>query len=300
MVPAAIAAVVDTKKKTMAPPEPPMVVRYLGNQQEKYAGKLAVAIYGIDLMSGKQMKWWVPPADAKAKTYAPKPEIMDIVDTLKEGSYVKMEMHSQYNENWVNNIAFYKMVDGEEIPGNFVFYETYEKKDDGPHVQIVTLQKFGQAVDVILPMKADKSGPVVDPDMLATVNAIKKGDVVSADVINGNPPVLKFIDPYKPPVQAKIGKVVEAEVADNMKGPAIQLDEDGTAVTLPILGHVAGKKWMVDQMLLSRVKSIRAGTLVLVTTHGQEGKTFLREITLAPPQPAAESTGKTGTGKFDK
>jgi hypothetical protein len=302
-VPAAItsAAVVKPQEKEKPKDPPPMVIRYEGSQQQKYSGKQVLVVYGVNLLSGKEMQWLVPAADDKAKQYTPKPEIMDVVDQLKAGSYAKVEMHSSYNENWLNRIEFYKMASGEELPGNFVFYETYERKDDDPHAQVVTLQKFGQAVDVVLPMKTDKGQSVIDPDMLTAVNAMKKGDVVSVDVINGPTPVLKSIDPYKPPVNAKIGKVVEAEVADGIKGPAVQLDEDGTAVTLPLKGQASGKKWVVaDPVLLNRVKNMKPGTAVLVTTHDQDGKTYLRDIKVAPAQPAATSGTGATPSKFNK
>ncbi len=245
------------------------------------------------------MQWLVPAADSKARQYTPKPEVMDIVDQLKAGDYAKLEAHSENNENWLNRIDFYKMAKGEELPGNFVFYEAYP--DNDTHVEKVTLQKFGQAADVVLPMKTDKGQSVPDPDLLATVNALKKGEVVSVEVVNDNPPVIKSIDLYKAPVQARIGKVVEAEVADNIKGPAVQLDEDGTTVTLPLKGQVSGKKWVVaDPVLLTRVKNMKSGTAVLVSTHDQNGKTYIRDIKLAPAQPAAaRGTGATPT-KFHK
>ena len=294
-----LSAVVKPKPKPATPPVPPMVIRYEGKQEEKYSGKKVLMVYGVDLSAGKEMKWIVPPADMKAKTYTPDPKIMDYLDQLKEGDYAKIKMHSKYNDNWLEGIDFYKMTPGEELPGNFVFYETYEKKESDPHVQIVTLQKFGQAYDLVLPMKTDGKESVIDPGMLATVNAIKKGDVVSADAVGGDLPVLKYIDPYVPPAHAKISKVVESDVTDTLKGPAVEVDEDGKSVTLLIMGQVSGKKWVADQMLLSRVKSFKPGTLVLVTTHSDSGKTFLRDIQMAASQPTAAS-GTPTPSKFDK
>jgi hypothetical protein len=302
-LPAALAwgAVVKPTPKPAAAPVPPTVIKYEGNQRQKYSGKEAVVVYGINLLTGKEMQLTVPASDAKAKTYTPDPKIMDTVDQLKPGGYVKIEYHTDYNTNWLNRVEFYKMADGEELPGNFVFYESYENKDKEPHTQVVTLQKYGQAVDVVLPMKSEKGQSVIDADMLTAVNNMKKGEVVSVEVINGNPPVIKSIDPYKAPVQAKMGKVVESDVAEGMKGPAVELDEDGKSVTLPLKGEVSGKKWVVaDQVLLNRVKKMKLGTAVLVTTHDQDGKTFVRDITVAPVQPAAASGTGSTPSKFNK
>jgi len=300
IVPAAMtaAAVVKPKEKPAAPAVPPAVIRYEGNQHQKYSGKDAVVVYGVNLLTGKEMQWVVPAVDSKAKQYTPKPEIMDIVDQLKPGDYAKVEEHTEYNQTWLNRIDFYKMAAGEELPGNFVFYEAYP--DNDTHVEKITLQKFGQAADVVLPMKTEKGESAPDPAMLATVNAFKKGDVVSVEVMNGDPPVVKSIDAYKPPVQAKIGKVVEADVAEGIKGPAVELDEGGTAVTLPLKGQVSGKKWVADPVLLNRVKNMKLGTVVLVTTHDQDGKTYLRDIKVAPAQPAAASGSGATPSKFNK
>lgn len=294
------AAVVKPPEKKPPPPPLPLIIRYEGKQEERYSNKEEVVIYGVDLLSGKEMKWIVPPADDKAKNYVPKPEVMDIVDQLKAGDYAKVDAKSMYNNNWVNGIDFYKMTPGEELPGNLLFYETYEDKEKDPHVQVVQLRKFGLIVDTILPMKTVNKDSVIDPGMLATVSAMTKGQVVTVEVQNGEPPVLTAIDPYKAPVAAKIGKVVEADVAEGLKGPAITLDEDGTSVTLPIRGEIVGKKWVANPIMLNRLKNTKPGTAVLVSTHDQDGKTFLRDFKLVPKEPAAESGKATTPSKFDK
>ena len=194
---------------------------------------------------------------------------------------------------------------GEELPGNFIFYESYSKNETTPPVQWVVLQKFGQTVDAVVPMKPnDKKQMEADPAVLAAVNGYKKGDVVSVEVGPGNPPVIRSIDLYKAPQEAKLGKVVEAEVAGGQKGPAVELDQNGATLTLPIRGKVVNKKWAPDAQLLSRAKSLKAGTAVVFNTHDEEGKTYLKDLKSAPAQPTTPaspaSPAKGGTKRFDK
>ena len=77
--------------------------------------------------------------------------------------------------------------------------------------------------------------------------------------------------------------MVETEVAGDQKGPAVELDQNGKTLTLPIKGKLTNKKWQPDGQLLSRAKSLKAGTAVLFSTHTEDGKTYSGVVTLEGP-----------------
>lgn len=141
-----------------------------------------------------------------------------------------------------------------------------------------------------------------DPAILEFVNALKVDDVVEVDAVDSQPmPVIRHIDRFKEPTEAKIGKVVEADVADGVKGPAVTFDAGGNSVVLPVIGSMVGKKWVADNRVINRAKGLKAGTAVLYKTHEEGGKTFVKEITIAPPPTPEPKTAaaepKMATGK---
>ena len=88
-----------------------------------------------------------------------------------------------------------------------------------------------------------------------------------------------------------MGKMTEAEVANGLKGPAVEIEQDGKPVTLLIPGKMAGQKWVPDMKVAGMAKGTRTGTAVLVKTRESDGKTFLKEMKPAPKTPVA-SKGK--------
>jgi hypothetical protein len=140
---------------------------------------------------------------------------------------------------------------------------------------------------------------VTDPDLLAAVGTFKKGDIVEAEIKAGNPPVVQSLDRYKPAVEAKMSKMTEADVAEGVKGPAVELDQNGKPLTLLIPGKMAGQKWVPDAKLAGQAKNTRPGTAVLVKTRDADGKTFLKEIKPAPKTPVAAKDSK-GSKEMEK
>jgi hypothetical protein len=98
---------------------------------------------------------------------------------------------------------------------------------------------------------------------------------------------VQSIDPYKPAQEAKMGKMTEAEVAEGVKGPAVELDEGGKPVTLLIPGKMAGQKWVPDLKLAGLAKGFKPGTAVVVKSREAGGKMYLKEIKAAPKAPVA-------------
>lgn len=278
-----LSAKVVTNEPKPEPPKAPLIVKYLGSEQTRYNGHPYLVVGGQDMLTNQQIRFIVPNNDTKSYKYDPKTSVVEALDQLKPGDLAKVDAKTDQGMTWLDGIEKYKNKPGEEVAGNFVFYETYEDKDNEPHKQVVNLQKFGQTVDVMLPMKAnDKKEMEIDSTLLAEVNKFSKGDVVAAEVTSSNPPVLRSIELYKAPQEAKLGKVVEAEVATDQKGPAVELDQDGKTVTLPIRGKLQGKKWVADPMILAHAKAMKPGMTVLFSTHEEDGKTYLKDLKPAP------------------
>jgi hypothetical protein len=209
---------------------------------------------------------------------------------LKPGDFALIETKTEdYNKTWLSKFEAYKPTEGEEQPNNFIFKDSYPQKEGDKEVQVVALYKFGNFIDAVLPTRKDESSKqmVTDPDMLATVGKFKKGDIVEAEIRSGKPPVIQSIDVYKPAQEAKVNKMTEADVAENVKGPAVELDQGGKTVTLLIPGKMAGQKWVPDLKLAGAAKAFKPGTAVLVKSREAGGKMYLKEIKPAPKTPVA-------------
>ena len=109
---------------------------------------------------------------------------------------------------------------------------------------------------------------------------------MEAEIKPGNPPTILSIDTFKAAEEAKMGKMTEADVAEGVKGPAVELDQGGKTMTVLIPGRLIGQKWAPDMRMAGLAKQIKAGTSVMFRTRESGGKNFLKEI-----QPAAKAPG---------
>jgi hypothetical protein len=281
------AAASAQKKKEEQLPSPPVVIKYLGSQKIRHQGKEVLMVSGQTAMGGKQVTLPIPNRD-KDK-YSPEERMEEATKQLKPGDYALTETKTNEYKVWLSKFEAYKLTAGEDQPNAFVFQDSYPQKNGDKEVQIVALYKFGNYVDTILPSRRDETSKqmVTDPDMLATIGTLKKGDIVEAEIRSGNPPVVQSLDRYKPAIEAKMAKMTEADVQEGVKGPAVELDQGGKSLTVLIPGKMAGQKWVPDAKLAGQVKGTRPGTAVLVKTRDLGGKTFLKEIKPAPKAPVA-------------
>jgi hypothetical protein len=241
------------------------------------------------------MQMAVPNTDSQSNKYEPRNEIATVINAAKPGDYVKLELERKDQQVWIKRATDFKVTAGEEQPGTFVFDESYTKGDKGQEQLAVRMSKFGKFVEVVVAQKRnDAKQMVTDEALAAKVNAYKKGDVIEAEVQGGSTPTLTAVDKYKAPEEAKFQKLVDIEV-DGQKYPAVELDQDGKPVSLPLVGKTVNKKLTPDPRLASAARGLRAGTAVLFKTTEDGGKTYLKDIHPAPRQPAKADV-KTGTG----
>lgn len=291
---AAIYGTNAAQPKKPAEPEPPFVIRLVSAQRARYQGYDVLTVNGVGAMDGKQVQMGVQNTDMNSNKYDPKADVAGVVNGAKPGDYVRVEVDRKDRQVWIKKAAAYKVSPGEEQPGTFVFDESYTKGDRGSQLA-VRMSKFGTFVEAIVAQKRnDAKQLVTDESLAAKVNAYKKGDVIEAEVQGGTPPTLAAVDLYKAPEEARFQKLVDIEV-DGQKYPAVELDQDGKPVSLPLTGKVVSKKLTADPKLASAARALRAGTVVLFKTTEDGGKTYLKEIHAAPKQPA-KADAKTGSG----
>ena len=285
--------------KKAAEPEPPTVIRLVSAKRERYQGYDALVVDGVTALDGKQMRMAVPNTDMQASKYDPRSDIATVVNGAKPGDYVQVEVEKKDQQVWIRRATAFKVSPGEEQPNTYVFDESYTKGEKGQQQLAVRMSKFAKFVEVVVVQKRnDAKQMATDEALAAKVNAFKKGDVIEAEVQGGATPVLTGVDLYKAPEEAKFQKLVDVEV-DGQKYPAVELDQDGKSVSLPLTGKVAGKKLTPDPRVASAARALRAGTVVLFKTTEDGGKTYLKEIHAAPRQPAKTDARTGSVGKPD-
>ena len=289
-VPSASAAYGNKAQANQPPaPLPPMVIRFAEGKRARYFGHDVLVVSGVGAMDGNPVQIAVPNVDARSGKFEPQPRVMDEIKALKPGDYVRVETTVKDKQVWMRKVEPYKVTPGEEQPGTFVFNESYTQAVGGQDHLYVRLTKFANIVDCVIPMKRNESKQSVpDPAVSEQLGKFKKGDVVEAEVQPGRPfATLRGIEAYAAPVPAKMGKVVETEI-DGQKYPAVELDEGGKSLSLPVNGRLSGKKRVPDARLLSSAKALKPGAEVLIRTREDGGKTWLKEIRPAPRQPTAK------------
>ena len=283
------AAAAQKKSQEEAPPAPPVVIKYLGSQKTRQMGKEVLMVSGVTAIGGRQVTLAIRNKD-KDK-YSPDERMDEAVKGAKPGDYLLTETKMEDYKLWLTRLEPYKAKEGEEQPNNFIFDDTYPTKDKSgeKEVQTVALKKFGNHIEAVLAMKRDEASKqmVTDPDLLATVGKFKKGDIVEAEIRTGKPPVIQTIDPYKPAQEAKMVKMAEGDVAEGVKGPAVELDQGGKPVTVLIPGRLVGQKWAPDMKMAGLAKNIKPGTSVMFRTRESDGKNFLKDIQPAAKAPSA-------------
>ena len=190
---------------------PPMVIQVSEAKRARFFGNDVLVVSGVEPIAGKQMQMAIPndTENNKNNAYKPKAEPAGVAQSAKPGDYLMVESERKDQQIWIKKLTVYKVAKDEELPGVFVFRESFTKRDNGVDLQVVTLVKFGQFVDAMVPMKKNED-KTTSPDqaMTAAANSFKKDDVVDAEVAPGTPyAMLVSIDAHSAP---ELGQVREA------------------------------------------------------------------------------------------
>lgn len=264
-------------------------LRFVQSKEVTLSGKQQTAVMLTQLNGSGQIIAIVQPDDPR------KPEAKNLDATaaaLKKGDVVSVGfgMMGSYKE-----ITYLKHIDvnpAEENPHGFVYEEFYNAQGSG--APIVRLQKYGESIEVTLPMVKDDKGKMdYDPQMVDQVQKYKKGEPVYVQLIRGSrEPVATLMIPYKDPQNGKVVKESD-QVVDGGKTPAVDIDVDGKTVTALVPGKMNGKHFVPDPVLARDARNFKPGTEVTFLTREDNGKTYLVEYTKTPKTSAAK-TGAAG------
>lgn len=277
--------------------QPPQVqvLRYLGSGKAGTPHGPRVLLSGVAVVNGRTVQLPLQVANDAKPQDGPKKELQSSVEGLKRGDYIEVTLETDKNGTIsVTKIEPYTLKPGEDSPNGFVFHETYDKTEGSKTNHMVKLSKFGQEVLAIIPTHKDDTGALVpDADVTAAAGKLKDGDVAWAQLAPGRMPLVTGLGPWSDPQTGKLVKV-ETQEEDGQKHDVVQIDKDGTPVTLLVPGSLEGKKWVSDYKVLSAVKRLRPGSQVqYMAFENSGGKLVLHEIEAAKPQ--AKTASGTGT-----
>lgn len=267
---------------------PSAVARVIASQTTKYQGKDVVGLNLQPVTGGRPFQAYVE-YDAKAPPGGMGRDAMN----LKKGDIVKVELDNGRPLPAVKYLRAYSLRPGEEMPNNFVYENSFEKEDGNQKYLAVVLSKFDEMVTVAVPQKKEKEGGTVrDPEMVAFVDTLKKGDVVEAEVkTGGRVPVLSSLDLYKAPETGKFLKLAEEEV-NGQKGMAVEVEREGKPVKLLVSGKMQGTKWVNDPKVMAAARKLKADALVQFTVREEGERLWLKNIQAAPRVAPASSSDK--------
>lgn len=272
-----------------------VVVRFQSAQRQRVMGQDLMVVAGIDALTGRPWQFAVeneqPQDRSKVAKYDPRPAVADAVKAARPGDYLRVEPRVWKDAKipWADRAVAYAPADHEEEPNVYVFDGAYKETVGGTDGFKVELTKFARPIDAYVQMvPGDGKTTVPDPAIVRAAEAAKRKDPVEATLVQkGGVLVVTSLDPYQPPRQAKFTKVAEADVG-GQKGQAVELDEGGKALTLPLPGKVVNKKWVTDPAALADARKLKAGAAVVFRTRDVDGTAFVRQIAAAPKEPAKE------------
>jgi hypothetical protein len=309
-----------TNNNAAAQKEPPhydpVVIKFESAKRQRLAGNDVMVISGAEALSGKQRQFGVSNREAQDKKgpmkYDPKPEVSSVVEKMKPGEYLKVEIKAdKYGQIlWADKVSVYEPQEHEQEPNVYLWDGGYKDTVSGTDVFKIELVKMGQRFVTYVQMVASGEkgkGNVPDPAIVAIAEGIEKNKTTTKAKKGSNPPkeiveatvtgpekamFVTSLDAYQAPRQATFTKVADAEV-EGQKGQAVEIDEGGKTITAMIPGKLVNKRWVNDVNLLADAKKLKPGTAVLFKTREVEGKTYLRAIAAAPKEPAKPAAGKT-------
>jgi len=264
------------------------VVKYVGHKEKvQYQGKL-VMVLAVEPLSGssRPMELIVKNHDMNKRDYNPVVNT-DNLNALQKGDAIKIELDDSKPKPFVTYLRKYDLKPGEENPKTYVFEITMEKGEGRQTYNAVVLSKFDQMTTCAIPQKKGKEGqPEPDPEMMAMVSKLNRGDLVEAEIREARPvPMLVHIDRFAPPHTGKFLKLAEEEV-DGQKTSAVEIEREGKTVKALVPGKLQSKKWVPDAKVLAAARKLKPDAEVVYRAREDGDKLWLKEIEPAPKQQA--------------
>jgi len=302
----------NAAKPNEPPPKPePVVIRFQAAQRQRLGGNDCMVITGTEVLTGQPRQFGVeneaPQDKNKPMKYAPKEYVASAVKDMKPGDYLRVEPKAANYSNvlWADKAEPYVPAEHEEEPNVYVWDSSYKETIEKQDVYTIEMTKFGKRFKCYAQMVPDEKGKdkIADPVVVDSADAIEKAyrefQGKSRDkkkfpveaTITGQGPALfvTSLNFYQAPLPGTFTKLSEADV-NGQKGQAIEVDHDGKAVTLLVPGKMMGKKWVTDPQLLADAKRLKPGVAIVYRTREAEGKSYLRQLALAPKETTKKET----------
>lgn len=276
-----------------------VVGRVKGASQGLFAGKPRPILSILAAQGNKPMQVGLPLIDDANPQKGAREDMVTLVKGFKPGDYVKITyaMAGAPPGAVMSAIVPYTLKPGEEEANAFIFAQTYDRREGKQTYTMVDVRKFEQPLTLMIPNHKDKNGDMsADPEMAATVGALKEGDVILVDAVNTQPkPSIKHIELYTAPQSGKVVKIDDPADLDGNKTASVDIDADGKTITAFVPGKIDGKKFTVDNKVMGELKKVHKDGEVTFRTTDENGKTFLRAI--APAKGAAHAAAGSSTEK---
>jgi hypothetical protein len=276
------------------------VVKYVAHKEKvPYHGTLVLVLGVEPVQGGRPTELMVKNHDMNKREYNPVVNT-DNINALHKGDAIKIEFDDSKPAPFVTYVKKYDLKPGEENPKTYVFEITMEKGEGRQAYNAVVLSKFDQMTTCAIPQKKGKEGqPEPDPEMMAMVSKLNRGDLVEAEMRESRPvPTLVHIDRYAPPQTGKFVKLGEEEV-DGQKTPAVELEREGKTVKALVAGKLVSKKWVPDAKVMAAARKLKPDAEVVYRAREDGGKVWLKEIEPAPkPQEGRDARDRDrGAGR---
>lgn len=274
------------------------VVKYVAHQERaRYQGKQVLALGVEPLEGGRTLELIVANKDMNRQEYDPVPQAADTVRYLKPGDVIKIELDNGKPQPLVRSVKRYKLKPGEDEPNTYVYENSFPKNDGRNSYTAVVLSRYDQQTTVAVQQRRDKEGGMAsDPEIISTIEKLKPGEMVVAEVKEGRTPVLTGIDRYVAPQKGKFVKLEEGDV-EGQKGMVATLEREGKTVTAAVPGKLQNKRWVNDSKVLAEARKLKPNSEVVYRAR-EEGKTlWLKDIEPAPKADESASASASRGGR---
>src|SRR5689334_13600101 len=268
----------NTKDKEKEKEPNRQVVKYLAHKEKvPYQGKPVLVLQVEPLLGGRPTELIVKNHDMNKREYNPVVNT-DSINALNKGEAIKIELDDSKPTPFVTYVKKYDLKPGEEQPKTYVFEITMEKGEGRQAYNAVVLSKFDQMTTCAIPQKKAKEGQnEPDPEMMALVSKLNRGDLVEADMREARPvPLLVHIDRYAAPQTGKFVKVSEEEV-DGQKTPSVEIEHEGKTVKALVSGKQVSKKWVPDAKVMAAARKLKPDAEVVYRARQDGDKVWLKE-----------------------
>ncbi len=260
----------------------------------------------IKPIDGAPVQVGITNKDEKGYKVDPVTDILDQIKAVAPGDMVKVIYTIESDKtHMMRSIAAYPMQPGMELPNAYLFHEMYDHSENHNVLTLVDAKRFDKVTSFALPNKKDSTGAMApDPDLTASINKLKDGQVVLINATNGvKYPVIKSIEVYNTPQSGTLKAIKPADV-DGNKTTEADIEVDGSPVTVVVPGHLEGKRWTVDGKVLSELRKFKPGAMVTFRIVEDNGNSYLRDIEatpkVAPTKTAVADSSSSGTSTKKK